>query len=154
MEGQSGSLDAQFELAVTFAAARVGTELAAVVACTFLVHLAENIRCNKLGSPVSLQVKGPAGMAAANKVMPVLSKFYGIVIRMVGGEPLHPQFHAFYGDFELVVTIWPLRVVQGEAPRRVRDMVMEWATAHQQELLSAWNRCRFGLAPQTISPLE
>ena len=86
--------------------------------------------------------------------MPVISKFYGIVIRIMGGDPLQPRFHAIYGDTELVVTIWPLRVVQGNAPRRVSDMVLEWATAHQQELLSAWNRCRFGMAPQLISPLE
>jgi len=86
--------------------------------------------------------------------MPVISKFYGIVIRMVGGQPLEPRFHAFYGDNELVVAIWPLQIVQGTAPGRVRDMVLEWATSHQEELLSAWNRCRFGLAPLTISPLE
>jgi hypothetical protein len=86
--------------------------------------------------------------------MPVISKFYGIVIRMMGGTPLEPRFHAIYGDSEVVVTIWPLQVVQGDAPRRVCDMVLEWATDHQQELLSAWNRCRFGLAPETISPLE
>ena len=85
--------------------------------------------------------------------MPVLSKFYGIVIRMVGGQ-LEPRFHAIYGDSELVVTIWPLQVVQGEAPPRVSDMVLEWAVAHQGELLAAWNRCRFGLAPHAISPLE
>ena len=86
--------------------------------------------------------------------MPVISKFYGIVIRMVGGGPIQPQFHAIYGDSELVVMIWPLQILQGDAPRRVRDLVMEWATKHQEELLSAWNRCRFGLAPQPIRPLE
>ena len=86
--------------------------------------------------------------------MPVISKFYGIVIRMMGGGPVEPRFHAIYGNSELVVTIWPLQIVQGDAPPRVSDMVLEWATAHQDELLTAWNKCRFGLAPQTISPLE
>ena len=86
--------------------------------------------------------------------MPVISKFYGIVIRMVGGGQLEPRFHAIYGDSELVVSLWPLQVVQGEAPRRVCDMVLEWAMVHQDELLAAWNRCRFGLAPHAISPLE
>ena len=86
--------------------------------------------------------------------MPVISKFYGIVIRIVCGDPIEPRFHAFYGDAELIVTIWPLKVVEGTAPRRVCDMVLEWAGNHQQELLAAWNRCRFGLAPAAISPLE
>lgn len=85
--------------------------------------------------------------------MPVLSKFYGIVIRMLTARGLHAQFHAFYGNSELVVDIWPLRVVQGDAPSRVREMVLEWATQHQQELLSAWHRSSFGRPPQAIAPL-
>src|SRR5262249_53573194 len=67
--------------------------------------------------------------------MPVISKFYGIVIRILRAHGLEPQFHAIYGNSELVVSIWPLAVVQGDAPRRVREMVLEWAIQHQQELL-------------------
>ena len=85
--------------------------------------------------------------------MPVISKFYGIVIRILRAHGLEPQFHAIYNNSELVVSIWPLAVVQGDAPRRVREMVLEWATQHQQELLGAWNRCRFGQVPQPIAPL-
>ena len=86
--------------------------------------------------------------------MPVISKFYGIVIRMLLARDLTAHFHANYGNTELVVSIWPLKIVQGDAPRRVREMVLEWAAAHQQELLSAWNRCRFGQAPVRIEPLQ
>ena len=85
--------------------------------------------------------------------MPVISKFYGIVIRMLCARPLQARFHAIYGNWELVVGIWPLQIIQGEAPRRVQDMVLEWAAQHQQELLSAWNRCQTGQVPQTIDPL-
>ena len=35
--------------------------------------------------------------------MPVISKFYGIVIRMLFIRPFVAHFHAFYGDCELVV---------------------------------------------------
>jgi len=96
-----------------------------------------------------------AGMNDAIKDwnMPVISKFYGIVIRILRAQGLEPRFHAIYGNSELVVSIWPLAVVQGDAPRRVREMVLEWAIQHQQELLGAWNRCRFGQMPQPISPL-
>ena len=86
--------------------------------------------------------------------MPVISKFYGIVIRMLLARDLTAQFHAIYENTELVVSIWPLKIVQGDAPRRVREMVLEWAAAHQQELLSAWNRCRFGQQPMRIEPLQ
>jgi Domain of unknown function (DUF4160) len=86
--------------------------------------------------------------------MPVLSKFYGIVIRMLRAQGLTAHFHAIYENSELVVSIWPLKVIQGDAPRRVRDMVLEWATQHQQELLMAWNRCSSGLPPVRIEPLR
>jgi uncharacterized protein DUF4160 len=86
--------------------------------------------------------------------MPVISKFYGIVIRMLLARDLTAHFHAIYENTELVVSIWPLKIVQGDAPRRVREMVLEWAAAHQQELLSAWNRCRFGQPPMRIEPLQ
>src|SRR5437899_8310864 len=67
--------------------------------------------------------------------MPVLSKFYGIVIRMAFTRAFVAHFHAIYGQSELVVGIAPLRIIQGEAPWRVCDMVLEWAEAHERELL-------------------
>jgi hypothetical protein len=85
--------------------------------------------------------------------MPVISKFYGIVIRMFLSNAMDARFHAIYNDSELVVRVWPLGVVQGDAPGRVRDLVLEWAAAHQQELLAAWNRCRAGQPPLRIAPL-
>ena len=86
--------------------------------------------------------------------MPVISKFYGIVIRMLGARLLDARFHAIYEDSELVVGIWPLKIIDGDAPRRVREMVLEWAANHQQELLSAWQRCQYGLTPIHIAPLR
>lgn len=85
--------------------------------------------------------------------MPVLSKFYGIVVRMLFAPLLGAHFHALYGDDELVVSIDPVAIIQGQAPARVRYMVLEWATRHQNELLEAWARCRSGLKPQPIAPL-
>ena len=48
--------------------------------------------------------------------MPVLSKFYGIVIRMLVARSFAARFHAIYGNTELVVAIDPVRIVQGDAP--------------------------------------
>ncbi len=83
--------------------------------------------------------------------MPVISRFYGIVIRMLFIQPFVAHFHAFYGDNELVVGINPLRILQGDAPGRARSMVMEWARQHQRELLEDW--CRLGRA-QSAQPIE
>lgn len=86
--------------------------------------------------------------------MPVISKFYGIVIGMFVVRTLPARFHAIYGESELVVAINPLRIVGGEAPQRVCDLVMEWAAQHQRELLEAWNRLRLAQAPPRIAPLQ
>ena len=86
--------------------------------------------------------------------MPVLSKFYGIVIRMAFIRAFSAHFHAMYGHCELIVGIAPLRIIQGEAPGRVRDMVLEWAAEHQRELLEDWNRCSVAVPPLPILPLQ
>lgn len=85
--------------------------------------------------------------------MPVLSKFYGIVVRMFFVRHLEARFHAIYENSELVVSLWPLRIIQGDAPARVREMVLKWAGHHHAELLAAWDRCRRGMAPLPITPL-
>ncbi len=85
--------------------------------------------------------------------MPVLSRFYGIVIRMLFIRHFRAHFHAFYNDCELLVGIAPIRILQGEAPSSVRRMVLEWASMHQHELVEAWNRLSFATMPQPIEPL-
>jgi hypothetical protein len=85
--------------------------------------------------------------------MPVISKFYGVVIRMLGARAMGARFHAFYGDSELIVGIDPIRVIHGEAPAGIRELVLRWAFQHQKELEAAWRRIEAGLAPLPIPPL-
>jgi hypothetical protein len=86
--------------------------------------------------------------------MPTISKFYGIVIRMMRLRGFGARFHAIYENSELIVNLWPLKIVSGEAPARVKEMVLEWATQHQQELLMAWNKIQTGEPPFAIEPLK
>lgn len=90
---------------------------------------------------------------ANTEYMPVLSKFYGIVIRMLFAQPLGAHFHAIYEDSELVVGINPLRIMNGSAPFRVRAMVLEWAALHEEELQAAWQRVSHAQPPARIAPL-
>ena len=85
--------------------------------------------------------------------MPVLSKFYGIVVRMLFVRQFTAHFYAFYGTWELMVGVAPVRIIQGQAPERVCELVMEWATLHQYELLTAWNRLASARVPEPIQPL-
>lgn len=88
-----------------------------------------------------------------NTQMPVISKFYGIVVRMLFARALTARFHATYGETELVVGISPVSIIQGDAPARVRSLVLEWAKQHQAELLQDWDRCARAEVPMPITPL-
>ena len=85
--------------------------------------------------------------------MPVISIFYGIVIRMMFIQPFGAHFHAFYDNSELIVGVDPLRIIQGEAPSRMRTMVLEWAASHQRDLVEAWGQLRAAQKPAPIAPL-
>jgi hypothetical protein len=103
---------------------------------------------------LKLEYNRAANRPIPEEYMPVLSKFYGIVIRMFFASPLVEHFHAIYRDHELVVGLSPLRILDGDAPRRVKTMVLEWAAQHREELLDAWNSCRVAIPPLPIQPLE
>lgn len=85
--------------------------------------------------------------------MPVVAKFYGIVIRMLCVRLLGARIHAFYGDRELVIGLAPLRIIEGEVPSWVKNRVMAWAASHHQDLLNAWSRCEIGQRPEMISSM-
>lgn len=85
--------------------------------------------------------------------MPTISRFYGIIIRMFYNDHSPSHFHAVYGEYELIVGISPITILEGTAPNRVRSMVLEWTALHQQDLLDNWKRCRDGEVPLTVEPL-
>lgn len=76
--------------------------------------------------------------------MPTLSEFFGIVIRMYWLDHARPHFHAFYSGEEAKFEIDPPRKVAGEFSERAARLVLEWAKAHQGELLINWKLLRSG----------
>jgi hypothetical protein len=69
--------------------------------------------------------------------MPVLAKFYGIVIRMVMHRTFGVHLHAIFGDAEMVIGLRPVRVIQGDAPAWVRAYALAWARKHENNLRGA-----------------
>jgi hypothetical protein len=67
-------------------------------------------------------------------------------------QPAH--FHAEYGEFEALIELESLSVLRGELPTRALALVLEWADLHRQELRTAWDTARAGMAFGTIAPLE
>ena len=86
--------------------------------------------------------------------MPELSRFFGISIRMFFDEHNPPHFHAIYAGEEAEVGISQIALLRGQLPRRAIGMVMEWAVAHQRELLDNWELLRNDQPPRSIAPLD
>jgi len=85
--------------------------------------------------------------------MPEVSRFDGIVIRMLAKEHAPPHFHATYGEYQVRVTIHD-GIVTGRFPARALRLVVEWSELHRDELLENWSRLRNGDAPEPIAPLS
>jgi len=86
--------------------------------------------------------------------MPIVSRFFGITIRIRYDDHNPPHFHAEYGSDEIVIAISPIAILKGHTSSRARSMVLEWAALHQQELLDDWRRCSTGEVPVPIAPLD
>jgi len=85
--------------------------------------------------------------------MPEISRFYGIVIRMSFADHAPPHFHAEYAEHEARIAIETLGVLSGQLPPRALGLVAEWATIHQDELHSVWERARKFEPLGKIAPL-
>ena len=86
--------------------------------------------------------------------MPTLSVFYGILIQMFFQDHAPPHFHALYAEHEALIDIRALKVMEGQLPRRALALVMEWAEAHQDEPVEAWDLCARNKMPNKIAPLK
>ena len=86
--------------------------------------------------------------------MPVVSRFFGIVIAFYWEDHLPPHFHAKYSGDEGMVDIRTGEMVRGALPRRALSLVNEWRTLHVQELLENWERARQRRPLDYIAPLE
>ncbi len=86
--------------------------------------------------------------------MPIISVFFGIVIRMFYREHEPAHFHAEYQgqqgkfDFEGAMLVGNLR------SRTALRLIREWATSHREELEENWENMKGGLPLERIEPLE
>lgn len=84
--------------------------------------------------------------------MPVLARFYGLVIKMYFQQSEHnpPHIHCVYGEYMGAIDIQTLQMIEGDLPQKALAMVQEWAETHKEELLNMWNTQEFKQLP----PLE
>lgn len=84
--------------------------------------------------------------------MPVITRFYGMVIKMylLGKEHNPPHFHVMYGEYNGVFDLNTLTMTEGDLPAKARDLALEWAKRYQGDMQEMWNTQSFRKLP----PLE
>jgi len=81
--------------------------------------------------------------------MPVVARFYGIIIKMYFAQREHgvAHFHALYGEFDGVFSVDSLEMLEGDMPPRAQRLIREWADQYQAELRDMWERQVFRQLP-------
>ena len=79
--------------------------------------------------------------------MPVIARFYGILVRMYFKEHGVAHFYAMYGEFNGVFNIETLELMEGDLPQRALRLINDWAKQHQSELLKMWKEKDFKQLP-------
>ncbi len=79
--------------------------------------------------------------------MPVIARFYGILIKMYFREHGVPHFHALYGEYIGVFEIENLQMIEGDLPQRAERLAREWAQKYQRDLLEMWQTQQFRQLP-------
>ena len=86
--------------------------------------------------------------------MPIISTFFGIIIRMYFGDHYPPHFHVeFQGEkatFDFDGQLLRGNISSGTARKLVRD----WARRHKLELMINWKNIERGNPLNRIEPLE
>ena len=85
--------------------------------------------------------------------MPIICRFYGIIVMMYWRDHAPPHFHARYGEHEVEVNIRD-GAVRGKMPRRALTMIQAWRRRHVDELLVDWELAQTSDRMTDIEPLE
>ena len=85
--------------------------------------------------------------------MPVISRFYGIVIKMHFNEHNPPHFHAEYQGYKISISIDD-GIVEGKMPKRALNLIFEWLELHKEELVENWKTIRETGKYSPIDPLK
>ena len=88
--------------------------------------------------------------------MPIISMFYGIIIRLYLMDNQHhnmPHIHAKYAEFEASIAIDDGEILAGQLPRKQLRLVQAWIELHRDELMADWELAVSGENPYKINPL-
>ena len=84
--------------------------------------------------------------------MPMITMFYVIIIKMFFSMRKHnpPHIHAIYGEYEGILDLRSMNMIEGDLPARALKLVQEWMALHQSELLAMWNNKQIKKLPPLV----
>lgn len=86
--------------------------------------------------------------------MPVISVFFGIIIRMFYDDHNPPHIHVEYEGNKALLDFRG-NILKGDLKSRTAlKLVREWIDEHHDELLEDWELARRGLEMKKIEPLK
>jgi Domain of unknown function (DUF4160) len=71
--------------------------------------------------------------------MPIISVFFGIVIRINFFDHAPPHLHAAHGGRQALFDLMTGRLIAGALPRRETQYVVEWILKNRTDLMSNWD---------------
>jgi len=86
--------------------------------------------------------------------VPVISAFFGILIRMYYQEHDPAHFHAEHGGDHATFTFDGALLAGTIRSRRARRDIAAWAALHRRELEANWAAMKRGAALERIPPLQ
>ena len=89
--------------------------------------------------------------------MPVISMFYGIIVRMFfidNKEHKFPHVHIEYAESEAVVSIPDCKILAGDFPKSKLKLVNAWMEIHKDELMADWKLAVNGQSVFKIDALK
>lgn len=86
--------------------------------------------------------------------MPVISTFFGIIIRMFYREHEPAHFHAEHAGQQATFDLTGGQLAGRITSRRARRRIQVWAQQHEPELRANWERMTAGQPLESIAPLS
>jgi len=74
--------------------------------------------------------------------VPVLSIFFGIIVRMWHDDHPPPHVPVEYQGYEALVDISSGEVTKGRLPKTAAGIVKQWCQRHRGELMDNWARAQ------------
>jgi len=71
--------------------------------------------------------------------MPTFYIIEGVKIVLYFGDHNPPHFHAIIAEYDALIEIKTLEVLEGDLPKNKQKKVLEWAKKYKAELQQIWN---------------